>query len=156
MSRLSVLAIAFLALALLALAGAKAHEYRHQDLVLLHPWARASAGAAKVGVVYLTIRNRGNQVDRLIGASTPACERVQMHQLKNSGSVMAMAALAWIDLAPGGEIRLAPNGAHLMLIGLRHGLKQGDRFPLTLNFERAGEAIVEIEVQGIADLAPAH
>ena len=50
---------------------------------------------------------------------------------------------------------LRPGGSHLMIVGLRNPLVKGDRVPLTLHFERAGELQVELEVQA-GDAKKAH
>ena len=42
---------------------------------------------------------------------------------------------------------LQPGGFHLMLIGLKEPLIQGQSVPLTLRFERAGEVQVMLAVQ---------
>ena len=34
---------------------------------------------------------------------------------------------------------LAPGGYHIMLSGLKQSLKQGDSFPITLSFAKAGQ-----------------
>ena len=54
-------------------------------------------------------------------------------------------------------------GYHMMLVGLKKPLKEGDTFPMTLQFERAGKVDVKVYVQtpraqGMADMAsmPAH
>ena len=41
-----------------------------------------------------------------------------------------------------------------MLIGLTAPLKAGDKFPLTLTFEKAGTVTLEVEVQAPAAAAP--
>jgi periplasmic copper chaperone A len=43
-----------------------------------------------------------------------------------------------------------------MLVGLKKPLVKGDRLPLTLRFERAGELQVELEVQAADTRKPHH
>jgi copper(I)-binding protein len=45
-----------------------------------------------------------------------------------------MAPETRIPLPAGGEVRFAPGGRHLMLIGLKRPLHPGDRVPATLHF----------------------
>ena len=40
-----------------------------------------------------------------------------------------------------------PDGHHLMLLDLKAPLKDGDRFPVTLTFEKAGTHTVQVWVQ---------
>jgi copper(I)-binding protein len=69
-------------------AGAQSHE--KGDIQVRHPWSRATAPGAKVAVGYMEIRNRGTQPDRLLAASTPLAERVEMHVTQREGEVMKM------------------------------------------------------------------
>ena len=55
---------------------AVAHGYSKGDLAVRHPWARATPPGAQVGAAYLEIRNSGQERDRVVGAATPAVERV--------------------------------------------------------------------------------
>jgi copper(I)-binding protein len=54
-----------------------------------------------------------------------------------------MATLAGLEVPPGETVQLRPGSIHLMLFGLKHPLRPGDRLPLTLTFEKGGETTVE-------------
>jgi copper(I)-binding protein len=114
-----------------------------------HPWARASAGAAKAGAAYLTITDQG-QPDRLIGASTPVADTAELHESSGDMGNMKMRPVNGLDLAPGKPVKLAPGGSHLMLMGLKAPLKAGDTFPLTLRFEHAPPLTVTVTVEPLA------
>jgi copper(I)-binding protein len=51
-----------------------------------------------------------------------------------------------IAIPAGGRVELAPQAVHLMLLGLESPLRAGETLPLTLRFERGGEAAIEVEV----------
>lgn len=128
-----------------------AHEYELGALAIDHPWARASAGAARNGAAFMAISNRGSEADRLLSASSPAAARVELHtHIMDSDGVMKMRQMEAIELPAGAETRLAPGGLHLMLMGLTAPLVEGTSFPATLTFERAGEITVEVAVEGVA------
>lgn len=109
-------------------------------------WARATPGGAKTGVVYLTLANHGADADRLVGASTPVAEKAEFHIESQQNGVMKMRPLAAIEVKPHEKTVLKPNGMHLMLIGLKQPLKEGENFPLTLEFAHAGTMVVPIKV----------
>ena len=115
-----------------------------------HPWARASGG--QTGVVYLTIKNAGAADDRLVAAASPVAAKSELHITINDNGVMKMRPLSAIDVKAGSEIVLKPTGMHLMLMGLKQPLKEGQSFPLTLTFEKAGkvDTVVIIEKAGSA------
>ena len=57
----------------------------------------------------------------------------------NNG-VMTMRPLdKGLAIEPGKTVKLAPGGYHLMLMDLKGPLKQGDKVPVTLEFEKAGK-----------------
>ena len=65
--------------------------------------------------------------------------------------VMRMREIDGIALAPNARVAMRPgSGMHLMLMGLKAPLKEGARFPMTLEFERAGKVEVEVVVQRAA------
>jgi copper(I)-binding protein len=133
---------------------ASAHEIAAGALTIQHPWSRATAAGAKVGALYLTIRNTGSDADRLLGVSTDAAEKCELHLSETSGDVMTMRMVDSMDVPAGGSASFAPRGAHVMLVGLKAPLKKGAHFAATLHFEKAGDVAIEVAVQGIADLQP--
>lgn len=111
-------------------------------------WARATAPGAKVGAGYMRITS-GGTADRLVGASTPAAAKVELHVTEKKGDVMRMREVKAYDVPAKGSFELAPGGAHLMLVDLKAPLKEGAKVPLTLRFEKAGEVKVELEVRAL-------
>jgi copper(I)-binding protein len=51
-----------------------------------------------------------------------------------------------VELQAGQPFSVAPGGAHFMLIDLRQPLVAGMRFPMTLEFQRAGAVTVQVHV----------
>ena len=139
--------------------SASAHGFDIGPLRIDHPYATPTPPGASTGAAYLRgIRNTGDQPDRLVGASTPAARAVEIHRsVVDAQNVMRMRAIDGITVPAKGEVPLRHGGEHhLMLIGLRAPLKDGDRFPLTLRFEKAGEREVMVWVQQPRNAAAAH
>lgn len=138
---------------LLAAAAAAAHDYALGDLTIAHPWARASAGPARNGAAYLSVRN-GGEADRLVAVAGDVAERVELHTHRTEGTVMQMRQVEAVEVPAGGTATLQPGGFHIMLIGLKQPLKEGERFPLLLTFEKAGAVTVEVKVEGVGSMGP--
>ena len=137
-------------------APARAEEVRAGDLVITQAWSRATPGGAKVGGGYLTIENKGSAPDRLIGGSAAVADKVQVHEMAVNNGVMTMRPLdKGLVIEPGKTVKLAPGGYHLMLLDLKSPLKQGDKLPVTLEFEKAGKVSLSLDVQSIGAQAPA-
>jgi periplasmic copper chaperone A len=109
-------------------------------------WARATPGGATTGAVYLTLVNHGADADRLVGVETPVADRAQLHAESIDDGVMKMRPLAEAEVKPGVTTALRPGTTHVMLMGLKQPLKEGETFPLTLDFAKAGKQDVQVKV----------
>ena len=73
-----------------------------------------------------------------------------------SKGVMKMHPLeTGLVIEPGKTVKLAPGGYHVMLMDLKSQLKQGDKLPITLEFEKAGKVTVSFDVGGVGAQGPA-
>jgi copper(I)-binding protein len=149
--------LAYAALAAtLCIAPARAEEVKAGDLVITQAWSRATPGGAKIGGGYLTIENKGSSPDRLIGGSGDVASKIEVHEMAMNNGVMTMRPLdKGLTIEPGKTVKLAPGGYHLMLFDLKSPLKQGDKVPVILEFERAGKAKRSLDVQSVGAQAPA-
>lgn len=145
----------FGALMLMMSASGFAHEFRKGDLLVDHPWTRATARGQAIAAGYLEIRNSGKQADRIIGASSPAAERIELHVVVKEGEVMKMRQVKSFDVPAGGTVELKPRGPHMMIIGIKRPFRKDERIPVTLEFEKAGDLAVELAVDAI-DAGPEH
>lgn len=152
-TRIGPVAAALVLLALCATPLA-AHETEAGVLRVDHAWARATAGMAKVGAAYVTVINDGAEMDRLVGAATPVAAKAELHTVVMEGSVMSMRPVEAVEVHPGEPVVLRPGGIHVMLMGLKHPLKEGEMFPLTLTFEHGGPVEVDVMVQKAGSMGP--
>jgi periplasmic copper chaperone A len=108
-------------------------------------WSRA-AMAGRIGVVYLTITAIGAP-DTLLGASTPVAARAELHESIDDQGVMKMRPVASLPVEPGKPLVFDPGRYHIMLVDLARALKEGDSFPITLRFAKAGAVTATVCVQ---------
>jgi copper(I)-binding protein len=133
-------------LASLALAGwPLAASAADPGLTIENPWARPAA-IGQMGVIYLTVKDTGAP-DQLIGVKTPLADDAQLHESKMVGGVMEMRPVQAAPVAPGQPLVLGPGGYHIMLMGLKKPLKEGDTVPVTLLFQKAGAVAATATVQ---------
>jgi copper(I)-binding protein len=107
-------------------------------------WARPTVPGQQGGGGYLTLTSP--VADRLVGGSTPAAQRLELHTMSMQGDVMQMRQIDAIELPAGRKVELKPGGLHVMFIGIAQPLTLGSKVPVTLRFEKAGEVKVEFEV----------
>lgn len=137
-------------------ASAHAQEVKAGDLVITQPWSRATPAGAKVAGGYLTIENKGTAPDRLVSGAGDIAGKVEIHEMAMNNGVMTMRPLdKGLVIEPGKTVKLAPGGYHVMLMDLKGPLKEGDKVPMTLQFEKAGKVTLSLDVQGVGAQAPA-
>jgi copper(I)-binding protein len=146
---------AFLALFLLTMATANAADsITVGDITASKAWARASTGAGRPGGAFLTIANTGTAGDQLVAAETPAAGKAELHTHIMDKNVMKMRQVMAIDIPGGGMTMLKPGSFHVMLFKLKNMLKEGDMFPLTLTFKKAGKATIMVHVGKAGGMMP--
>jgi copper(I)-binding protein len=129
------------------------------DIMITGAWSRPVASAGGVGVGYMKIDNKGGAGDVLTGGSTDVAERLELHETTiDDKGVAAMKKVDRLDIAPGKSVELKPGGLHIMLMGLKQPLKEGEKVKATLEFEKAGPVEVELTVNagGAAASDDAH
>jgi copper(I)-binding protein len=136
-------------------APACAEDVKAGDLVISQAWSRATPNGAKIAGGYLTIENKGAAPDRLVGGSGDIAGKVEVHEMSMNNGVMTMRPLdKGLTIEPGKTVKLAPGGYHLMMFDLKGPLKQGEKVPVTLEFEKAGKVNLSLDVQGVGAQAP--
>lgn len=128
--------------------AAAAHEFEAGQLTIDHPWARPTIGSSKNAAAYMTLSNSGGTADKLLAVKSDAAEHVALHESRMDGEIMRMVPVKeGIDVPPHGAVELKPLGLHVMLMGLRKPLKEGEKFPMTLVFAKQGDVAVEVKVE---------
>jgi copper(I)-binding protein len=126
-------------------------------IVIEQAWTRATPPNAPVAGGFLTIRNNGNRADRLVSVTSPDADRVEIHHMSMDGGVMRMRKLTdGLPIGAKAVMTLKPGGYHLMFIGPKRRLVEGDTVTATLRFEHAEAREVRFEVRPIGSAAPHH
>ena len=126
--------------------SAAAHDYMLGDIHIMQPWSRPLPPVSVNGAAYMTLMNKGDSPDRLLSVSTPAADKAEIHNHTMEGGLMKMRPVGVLDITPGDATVLQPGGLHVMLMGLAEPLVEGQSFPLTLHFERAGSIEVTVMI----------
>lgn len=118
------------------------------DIVIHDAYARSAGPMAKAGAAFFVIENNGSEDDRLVDAASDVAMRVELHtHVDQGGGVMKMMHVPEGFVVPAnGTHELARGGDHVMFMGLKNPMDQGDTVTVTLTFEKAGEIVVEMPV----------
>jgi len=124
-------------------------------LLVTDAWARATPPGATVAALYLTLDNAAGKSDRLLSVASPRARSAEVHATVRDGEIVRMRKVEPLHLAARERLTLAPGGTHVMLFGITTPLVQGERVPVVLRFELAGEVRVEAEVLAGGATGPA-
>jgi hypothetical protein len=116
-------------------------------------WGRSSPKVVDAGAFYVTIKNAGTVADKLIGAKSEACGKLEFHEtVDKGGGMMEMQPIAgqMIEIPAGGTVDLKPGGMHMMCMMKKADFATGTKLPLTLVFEKSGEMKLEAEIKDAA------
>lgn len=135
------------------------------ELTITGAWARTSPMMATMGAAYMTItspvddRLLGADIDAAVAADAQVHEVVMVGSTDTTGSMgmgsdttmamggeMTMREVDHVDLMAGMPVEFVPGGYHIMLIDLAEPLVVGASITITLQFETAGDVVVEIPV----------
>lgn len=125
------------------------------DLTITDTWSRATIGTNRPAVFYAEILNAGPEDDALIAISTPVAEMPMIHETVVRDGVASMPHAMSVPVPAGGSASLEPGGFHGMLMGLSAALAEGESFPLTMTFEKAGEVTIEVGIAAMNGRGPA-
>ena len=124
-----------------AIAGAQ-----DSTLVISDAVAPETPPSAMTGAGYMTITNTGNTDQRLIAVAADF-PRVMMHETQMQDGVATMQHQNEVTIPAGATVSFAPGGRHIMFMGLNGDpFEIGERIPLTLTFDPAGEVVVMLDV----------
>jgi copper(I)-binding protein len=147
MRKTSLLATGLLAL---AIGAAHAGDYKVGSLDIIDPWSRATPKGASVAAGYMKISNTGTTADRLVGGSSEASTRFEVHEMTMDNGVMKMRPVkGGLEIKPGETVELKPGSFHVMFTDLKNPLTPGQHVKAALVFEKAGAVNVEFDVRAM-------
>ena len=98
------------------------------------------------GAVYLTLENPTAHDEKLTSVTAPIADVVELHQTVVENNIVQMVPIPELLIPSGDKVMINPGGYHLMLIGLRQDLNEGDTFPITLHFASGYEVTLDVFV----------
>jgi copper(I)-binding protein len=116
-------------------------------LTVTNAWSRTTPPGVTVGVVYFTLKNDTGKSDRLLKISSPIAAKVQVHRTEIQDGMARMREVAVLHVDANQSVEFAPNGMHVMLMGLKKPLVEGQKFELELLFEVAGPRKIQVVVR---------
>ena len=108
-------------------------------------WARATVPGQNMGGAFITLTS--DQDATLIGASSPVSEKMELHTMKMEGEKMVMAQVSSIPLPANTQVELKPGSLHLMFMGLKQPLTEGQNIAITLKIKLSSGHVETLSIQ---------
>ncbi|HVU19366.1 MAG TPA: copper chaperone PCu(A)C, partial [Rhizomicrobium sp.] len=96
---------------------------------------------------YFTIHNNGKDEVALLGAESPACGMLMMHQTMDMGGMSRMQDATRIPIPAGGEVKFAPGGFHLMCMNPTAAMKDGATVSVALRLSDKSKVTADFAVK---------
>ena len=122
-------------------------DWKKTELVIRDGWVQEGPASQKITAAYMMIENHGQADVALKGATSSAADVIELHKMELTDGLMKMRKIDSINIPAGGHVELKPGGYHLMVIGLRQPLKEGDTVSMTLEFSDDLRQSIRIPVE---------
>jgi copper(I)-binding protein len=116
-------------------------------------WVRAIDGGmgsmdSTASALFMTIQNNNPTSDVLLKVKSDVAAMVQIHFSEvDANGVSSMHEVDGVEIAANGIAELKSGGYHVMLMGLKQDIKEGELIEFTLVFQNAGEMVIEAVVR---------
>lgn len=113
------------------------------------PYARATPPHTQNSAAFMHISNNSDKSYKLVAASSDIAERVELHSHSMSEGMMKMRQVDEIAIDASATIELKPGSFHVMFLGLKSPLVEGQSVKLTLYFNNGDKLDVDAPVKKI-------
>ena len=121
--------------------------YAAKSISILDAYAFSTSNKAKVGGIYLTIKNLTKSNLRLVKVKSTIAKKIEIHKTVKQQNVFKMIQIPYLQIDSNQEIVLEPGSYHLMLIGLNQQLKATDTFSINLIFNNGDIKDVAVKIK---------
>lgn len=113
------------------------------DIVVDSPFVRLAPPNARATGAFMVLKNPTDRAIKLVKANNNIAEKTELHNHINENGVMKMRAVPDVEVPAKGEAVLKPGSLHIMLIGLKAPMKEGDKVTLELGFADGSSKTIE-------------
>lgn len=121
------------------------------DIQVESAWARETFPGQVTGMANISVTSK--LAATLVAVTSTASKAVEIHSMTHENGMMKMREVKEIELPAGETVNLSKRGYHLMLVGLKRALKQGEKIPITLSIKTSDQRTTL--VKALAEVRPA-
>lgn len=119
------------------------------EVTVMDAYARAVPPGQMNSASFMMLYNDDEKSVSLVSGSSSVAKVVELHNHINENGVMKMRQVEKIDIPANGMAHLQPGGLHVMLIGLKKDLMEGDNIDLNLEFSDGSSQELTIPVKKV-------
>lgn len=119
------------------------------DIEIEDAYVRATPPNLPNSAAFMVIENETNKDISIVKASSNISKTVELHTHDMKDGVMKMYQIPKIDIAANSKTVLKPGGLHIMFIGLKHPLKEGNEVTLTLEFSNGKSQTITAPIKKV-------
>lgn len=112
-------------------------------------YVRATPPHSPNSAAFMHINNNSDKSLKLVAVSSDIAERVELHSHTMTDGMMKMRQVAAVEIEANASVELRPGSFHVMFLGLKSALIEGDSVKLKLYFNNGDEIIVDAPVKKI-------
>ena len=110
-------------------------------------WIAEAPPSSRVMVAYMKINNSGDQIAKIVSASSESYKRITFHQTQNENDMAKMKHMSTLTIPAKGQLVLKAGSHHIMLFNPVKRLKAGDQVTLNLKLENGDTVNLIVPVQ---------
>jgi copper(I)-binding protein len=116
------------------------------SVVIEKPFVRSTAPGQQVTGAFMRLKNETPEDIDLVGVSSAVSGATEIHETSMRDGVMRMHHVGSITVPANGMVELKPGGLHVMLVGLKQTLDDGDFVSIELKFSDGSSQAIEVPV----------
>ena len=125
-----------------------ADDFKTGNIIISDPMIRLTI-SNRPAAGFMVINNAGNTQDRIISATSPAAQRIELHTHTMKDGIMRMRPVKGVDIPAKSQVAFKSGGYHMMVFGLKPTVKPGDKISITVFFEKTGALEIKAPVKSL-------
>jgi len=135
----------------LLLAGLLSLPLTAAELSVDEGYLRATPPGQMMSAAFMTLSNDSDKTITLTGGTSNDVASIEIHNHTMTDGVMSMQRIEGLKIEAGEKVELAPGGLHVMLIGLKKSLVDGENFTFDIVFKDGSKQTLMLPIKSIVN-----
>jgi copper(I)-binding protein len=115
-------------------------------------WSRATTPGMPMGAIYAEFRNTGGRDMGVDSIKTSVAKLAEIHESVEIDGMMRMREIVPFTIPAGETVKLQPGGKHIMLMGLKNALREGQKARIEITLTDGKQIQVDFVVGGFGQM----